>query len=63
VATYRVDYGTASSNLNQSVTVSGTAAGVTINGLAAGTYYFTVSALNSNGSASIPSNPVSRTFP
>lgn len=63
-ASYRVEYGTSVSNLNMLVTVpGGSSTSTTINGLVAGTYFFTVTAVNASGVASVRSNPVSRAVP
>ena len=64
IAGYRVFYGTSSTNLSRSLTVTDT--GVTSNvitGLAPGTYYFAVATLNSTGVESAVSNTVSKTVP
>jgi hypothetical protein len=64
VAGYRISYGTSADNLSSSVTVTGaTLTSKTIDGLPAGTYYFSVAALNSAGVASVPTSAVSRSFP
>jgi hypothetical protein len=64
ISGYRVHYGTSSTNLSSSLTV--TDAGVTssvITGLAPGTYYFAVATLNSTGVESAVSNSASKTVP
>jgi hypothetical protein len=64
ISGYRVLYGTSSTNLSSSLTV--TDAGVTssvITGFAPGTYYFAVTTLNSTGVESVVSNPVFKTVP
>lgn len=64
VSGYRVYYGTSPSALNQSVFVAGsTSSSTVISGLAPGTYYFAVAAVNTAGTASDPSNAASRTVP
>ena len=61
---YVVHYGLSPTSLTLSVAVpGGTSTNVTINGLAAGTYYFTVVAVNSTGVTSDPTNTVSTTVP
>ena len=64
VVGYRIYYGTSATNLTQTTQVSGaTTTNVVIGGLAAGTYFFSVAALNSTGVVSDPSNAVSRPVP
>jgi predicted phage tail protein len=59
---YRVFYGASPTSLTQSVEVTGSSAtGKVITGLAPGTYFFAVAAVNSSGIVSDPSNAVSMT--
>ena len=59
---YRVLYGTSASALDQSVEVAGSSTtGRVISGLAPGTYFFAVAAVNTSGVASDPSNAASMT--
>ena len=61
---YRVDFGTSTASLGQSVAVQGaTTTSTSIGGLSAGTYYFAVTTLNASGVASTRSSTVSRTVP
>jgi predicted phage tail protein len=64
IAGYRIRYGTSALNLTQAIQVStGTSTSVVINSLPAGTYYFSVAAINSAGEASAPTNVVSKAVP
>jgi hypothetical protein len=57
---FRVFYGTSASDLPQSVDVAGSAVtSYTVTGLATGTYYFAVAAVNSAGVLSVKTNQVS----
>jgi hypothetical protein len=61
---FRIYYGTTATNLSQSVNVSGpTVTSYTVTGLASGTVYFAVSAVNSLGIYSVRTNVVSRIVP
>ena len=63
LAGFVINYGTSATALNQTITVSGaTATGYTIQGLSAGTWYFTVTAYTSVGTQSAPSNVASETI-
>ena len=63
LAGYRVRYGTSTSALNQMVTVgSASTTTVTIQNLAAGTWYFTLSSLTNVGVESAQTTPVSKTI-
>jgi len=63
LAGFYVNYGTSASALTQTVTVSGASAtGYTVQGLASGTWYFTVAAYTSVGTQSAPSNVASTTI-
>lgn len=58
---YRIFYGTNPSGLSLSFDVSGsTTTSYVITGLSAGTYYFSVAAVNSLGVSSVGSNVVSK---
>ena len=58
-----ISYGTSATALSQTVNVSGaTATGYTVQGLTAGTWYFTVAAVTSAGTQSAPSNVASETI-
>jgi hypothetical protein len=58
---YTISYGTSSTKLTQSITItSPTATAYTIAGLAAGTWYFEIAANASNGTQSAPSNIASK---
>jgi len=61
LADYRVAYGTTPTNLATTVTVPVPASGYGVTGLAAGPWYFTVSACNVPGVCSIPAGPVTKT--
>jgi len=57
---FRIYYGTSASNLAQSIDVAGaTVTSYVVTGLAAGTYYFAVSAINAAGVLSVRTNLVS----
>ncbi len=58
---YKLYYGTASGSYSQTVTVN-TGTTTTLTNLSPGTYYFTVTAVNSNGTESVFSNEVSKTI-
>jgi|GEM_PF-1592943 len=61
---YRIYYGTTSSNLTKTVNVSGaTVTSQVVNGLASGTYYFAVAAIDSADVANNLTNLVSVTIP
>jgi Fibronectin type III domain len=63
LAGYHVYYGTNSSNLTQTVDIVGaTVTSYVVRGLAAGTYYFAVSAYNGSGLESAKSNVASKTI-
>jgi fibronectin type 3 domain-containing protein len=63
LAGYHVYYGTSESSLQQTITITTpTVTNVVVNGLSAGTYYFTVVAYNSLGVDSADSNIVSKTI-
>ena len=63
LASYVISYGTSSTNLNQQITVSSAAAtSYTVTGLAAGTWYFAITAYATGGTQSAPSNVVSDTM-
>ena len=63
LAGYKIEYGTSANALTQTVTVSDpTATGYTLQGLAAGTWYFAVSDFTSTGAASVISAAVSKTI-
>ncbi len=58
---FRVRYGLSASNLDQSVTVSGSSTtSYALDGLASGTWYFMVTALSMDGTESAPSNVASK---
>jgi hypothetical protein len=60
---YVISYGNSASALTQSVTVSDpTATSYTVQSLAAGTWYFSVTAIETDGSSSAPSSMVSTTL-
>ncbi|TLY75855.1 MAG: fibronectin type III domain-containing protein [Gammaproteobacteria bacterium] len=62
LAGYKIHYGTESQNYTQTVPVANAGlASYVIDGLAAGTYYFAVTAYNSAGTDSPPSDEVSAT--
>jgi predicted phage tail protein len=63
VVGYQIAYGTSQTNLTQVVTTGASPTSATIDGLAAGTYYFSVTTLNSSGGASATSSVVSKTLP
>jgi hypothetical protein len=59
---YRIRYGTSASSLNQSISVSNpSVSSYVVEDLAAGTWYFSVIAINASGTESVGSNPVSAT--
>lgn len=60
---YTINYGTSSSNLNQSVDVGSDQTSYTFDGLDSGTWYFTVKTIDNNGLTSPPSSVVSQTIP
>ena len=61
---YKVRYGTSPTSLTQLLDVPGAAVtGASIEGLAAGTWYFTVSSYNNTGVESAQTSPVSFTVP
>jgi len=61
---YRIYYGTSPTSLTQSIDVTGaTVTSYIVFGLASGTYYFAVAAINSFGTASTPTNVISKTIP
>lgn len=63
LAGFTINYGTSAGAMTQTVTVSGAGAtGYTIQGLAAGTWYFSVTAYTSVGTQSAPSNVASETI-
>ena len=63
LAGFTINYGTSSSSMNQTVTVgSAGTTGYTVQGLASGTWYFTVTAYTSVGTQSAPSDVVSTTI-
>lgn len=58
-----ISYGTSATALTQQVSVSGASAtSYTVTGLASGTWYFSVAAVASDGTQSVPSNPVTDTI-
>ena len=58
-----ISYGTTATNLSQQVTISSASTtSYTLTGLATGTWYFAVAAVASDGTQSVPSNPVSDTI-
>ena len=59
---YTINYGTSPSALSQAVQVSSSTASYTVQGLSAGTWYFTVTANTSLGTQSAPSNVASDTI-
>jgi len=60
---FTINYGTSASAMNQTVTVaSASTTGYTVQGLAAGTWYFTITAYTSVGTQSAPSNIASDTI-
>jgi hypothetical protein len=61
VAGYRLHYGAAPSAYTASIDV-GSASTYTFSGLAAGTYYFSVTAYDAAGNESVFSNEVSKTI-
>jgi hypothetical protein len=63
LAGYKIDYGTSSGALTQTVTISDpTATGYTLQGLASGTWYFAVSDFTGAGVVSALSSVVSKTI-
>jgi len=63
LAGFIIHYGTSATNLNQQITVSNaTATGYTVTGLAAGTWYFSVTVYTTVGTQSTPSNVGSKTI-
>ena len=64
ISGYRIYFGTSANSLTQSVPVPGAATNsFVVDGLAAGTYYFAVTTLNSAGGSSVLSNPAAKTVP
>ncbi|MCS6948255.1 MAG: putative Ig domain-containing protein, partial [Steroidobacteraceae bacterium] len=60
LAGYRIRYGTAANALNQTFTVTNpNTLSASIEGLAAGTWYFTITSYTSSGAESAPTGPVS----
>jgi hypothetical protein len=58
-----INYGTSATNLSQQVAISSASTtSYTVTGLATGTWYFSVTAVASDGTQSSPSNPVSDTI-
>jgi Putative Ig domain len=63
LAGYKIYYGTDQSNLSSTVSLNNPGlSGYTIDGLTAGTYYFTVTAVDSSGTESSFSNMASKTI-
>lgn len=62
LAGYRIRYGTAPTALTQSIQIPGAASSYVVPSLAAGTWYFTVSAYTTAGAESDPSNVASVTL-
>jgi hypothetical protein len=63
LAGYRIHYGTSASELTQEIDVAGTASTTyVVSGLAAGTYYFAVTAYSSVGSESAESDMANKTI-
>jgi hypothetical protein len=61
---FRIYYGTSATNLTQSLDVAGsTVTSYTVTGLASGTVYFAVSAMNSLGVVGARTNVVSKVIP
>jgi hypothetical protein len=64
LAGYRINYGTTSTELSQSVTIANPATtSYVVSDLSAGTWYFTVEAYNTDGTYSAASNVGSETIP
>jgi predicted phage tail protein len=64
ITEYRIYYGTSMTSLTQTIQVPGaTTTSTVVSGLAPGTYYFAVAAVNSFGEASAQTNFVSVTLP
>lgn len=63
LASYRILYGQSLASLAQQLTVAGTLTAYNVPGLAAGTWYFELVAINSKGVQSAPTNPVSIVCP
>jgi hypothetical protein len=60
---YRIYYGTDPNHFTQTIKISGAASTkYVVNGLAAGTYYFAVSAYNTAGQESVKSNIASKSI-
>ncbi|MEP4309779.1 MAG: fibronectin type III domain-containing protein, partial [Lentilitoribacter sp.] len=59
IASYTIDYGQDVNSLQQSVNIGGDQTSYTFDGLASGTWYFTIKVLDTNGLSSPPSSPVS----
>jgi hypothetical protein len=63
LAGFTINYGTSTNSMTQSINVtSAVATGYTVQGLAAGTWYFTVTAYTSVGTQSAPSDIASTTI-
>jgi hypothetical protein len=63
LAGFYVSYGTSAGALTQTITISSSSTtGYTVQGLASGTWYFTVAAYTSVGTQSAPSNVASTTI-
>jgi hypothetical protein len=63
LAGFTINYGTSSGSMNQTVTVASTSTtGYTVQGLASGTWYFTITAYTNVGTQSAPSDVVSTTI-
>ncbi len=63
LAGYHIYYGTIATQLNQEIILnSGSVTTYVINGLTAGTYYFAISAVSSEGTESVLSNIASKTI-
>lgn len=55
---YRINYGQSSDSLNQTIEVPAGTTEARIEGLAAGTWYFTIQVIDTSGLSSEPSDPV-----
>jgi|GEM_PF-379869 len=60
---YVINYGQNISSLSQSTNVDGAQTSYTFDGLASGTWHFTIRVVDTNGLTSAPSDPVSSTIP